>query len=67
MEIFNVEYVGPIVNPCGSASLVGIASRYRLEGPGSNPGGGRNFLHLSRPALGRIQPPLQWVPALSRG
>jgi len=34
---------------------------------GSNPGGARDFLHLSRPALGPSQPPMQWVPDLYRG
>jgi hypothetical protein len=35
---------------------------------GSNPsGGGGRFSALSRPALGPIQPPVQWVPGLSRG
>jgi len=34
---------------------------------GSNPGGGRDFLHLSRPALEPTQPPVQWVPSLSQG
>jgi len=29
--------------------------------------GGREFLHLSRLALGTTQPPVQWVPGLSRG
>ena len=41
---------------------VGIATRYGLDGPGIE-----IFLHLSRPALGPTQPPIEWVPGLSRG
>ena len=34
---------------------------------GSNPGGGRDFPNLSRPALGPTQSPVQWIPGFSRG
>jgi len=47
-------------------SSVGIATDYGLEGPGSNLGGDETF-RPSRPALGPTQPPVQWVPGLSRG
>jgi len=51
---------------CGPVSLVGIATAYGLDGPGSNVGGDEIFLP-SRPALGPTQSPVQWVPGLSRG
>ena len=39
---------------------------YVLDGPGSNPGGDEIF-RPSRPAVGPNQPPVHWVPGLSRG
>jgi hypothetical protein len=43
-------------------SSVGIATRYRLDGPGIESRWGRGFSHRSRPALRATQPPVQWVP-----
>jgi hypothetical protein len=45
-------------------SSVGIATRYRLGGPGFKSRWGRDFPRLSIPALVPIQPPVQWFPAL---
>jgi hypothetical protein len=46
---------------------VGIATRYVLEGPGIEFRRGREFPRLSRPAPRPTQPPVQWVPGVSRG
>ena len=56
---------------CTSHSMPGSVVSYsdwlRAGGPGIESRWGRDFQHLSRPALGSTQPPVQWVPGLFRG
>jgi hypothetical protein len=52
---------------CGPGSSVGIETGYGLDGPGIESRWGRDFSHASRPAVRPTQPPIQWVPGLSRG
>jgi len=49
------------------ASSVGIATRYGLDSPPIKSRWGRDDSHLSRPALGPTQPPIQTVPGFSLG
>ena len=51
---------------CETGSSVCITTRYGLDGPGIEFRWGRDFQHLSTPALGPTQPPIHWVPGLSR-
>ena len=46
----------------GRDSVVGIAPRYRLDGPWFEPRWGLDFPHHCRPVLRPTQPPIQWVP-----
>ena len=48
----------PLVFALGSGSSVGIATGYGLDGPGFESRWGRDFRHLSRPAMGRPQSPV---------
>jgi hypothetical protein len=57
INLINTVVCGPV-----SQSVQRLATGWTVWG--SNPGGGRDFSHTSRPALGPTQPP---VPGISRG
>jgi hypothetical protein len=61
------EFVEPIHVLRGPGSAASIPTGYGLDGSRIESRWGRDFLHLSRPALGPTQPPVRWVPGLSQG
>jgi len=61
---FNYVKYKMIYKNGGPGSVVGIETAYGLGGPGIESRWGRDFPHQS---LRPIQPPVQWVPGLSRG
>jgi len=61
MKLYNLRFMG------GPGSVVNITTAYGLDGPTIESRWGQNFPQLSRPALGPKQPPVQWIPGVSRG
>jgi len=61
----SLQYFFSFMN--SQSSVVCIATRYGLNGPGIEYWKGDDFPHPSRPDLKPTQPPIQWVPGLSQG
>ena len=67
LNYFLIIYGYITLNIMGLDSSVNIVTAYGLDGSGIESRWGRDFLHLSRPALRPTQRPVQWVLGLSRG
>jgi hypothetical protein len=63
MAVVSISYIVTVEQD----SVVGIAIRYGLDGPGIESRYGRDFPHASRPALEPTQPPIKWVLGLFPG
>ena len=66
MQCYFARKICSVLLHYGPVISVVIATDYGLDGPGSNLGGDEIFCPF-RPALGPTQPPVKWVPGLSRG
>jgi len=66
-EVHGVGITSEFCSTRGPGSVVGIGTGYGLDGTGIESRWGRDFSHLSRTPLRSTQPPVQWVPGLSRG
>jgi hypothetical protein len=64
MNIYIYTYIYIYV---GRKSVVGIETRYELDGPGIEYRWGRDFPRQSRPTLGPTQPPIQLIPGSFQG
>jgi hypothetical protein len=72
-KLYSMEFISLLIRckyvfrTVGRDSSVDVATRYGLDGPVIESRWGWDFPHLPKPALGAIQPPIQWVLALSWG
>jgi hypothetical protein len=58
-DAFNASGCIVSITIVGRDRVVGVATRYGLDGPGIDSRWGRDFSHPFRPALEPIQPPIQ--------
>ena len=56
---FDRDQIAAAIDCLATCGVGGIATHYGLDGPGSNCGGGRDFIHQLSPTLGPTQLPVQ--------